>query len=531
MNPTSSPSMAAARPDGADDGPAPVSDHASEQGTLGRSSLLNLVGFGVFGLTGFLFIIVITRRLGASGAGTLLTAIAVFNIVARSAMAGTDLALVRFISRFRARGRHGEIGTLYRIALPPVVLVASAAGLAVFSLAGPLGRLLSEDGASADLSQYLRVLAPFIPVAAAYQAVEGGSRGFGTMLPDVVVERVARSAALPVMALAVLAAGGGVTAVALAWAGPFAVALVPIALWSTALLRRAERDLAGRLDRSPGPAPLPVAELRRRFWGFALPRSLAGVFALAITWIDALLLGALEGSEAVGVYTAATRWLIAGNIAGNAVTTAFGPQISALLATEGAAGARRLFQGATAWFVLLAWPAYFTAMAFAPLLVGAFGDGFDEGAAVIAITGVGFLLAAAAGPIDMLLLMAGRSRLSLVNTGIALVVNVGANLLLIPPFGVRGAAVAWALSLIVANGLPLVQMWRLLGIQPFGARSLRALVVAGGAGVVLGLSRLTLGATIPGLAVGLVLGGAVIAVGIGTSPDRMGVGDVLRRSR
>lgn len=570
-HPSSAP--APARPLGTErPGPAPGGD--VEGGALGRSSLINLVGFGIYGFCGFLLMVVVTRDLGPADAGSLFTAIAVFNIVARSAMAGTDIALVRFISRFLARGRHRELRTLFNLALGPVVLVSAAAGLAVFLLADPLGRLLTAEGSAEDLAGYLRILAPFIPVAAAYQVVEGGSRGFGTMLPSVVVERIGRAAALPVLMYAVLAAGGGVTAIALAWAGPFAVAMVPLALWSTTLLHRAERDLRDRLARRepiaadedeaeaelaaltadrPGgasdhatpeeadgegdgpagvaPAPFPVPVLRRRFWSFALPRSLAGVFALVITWVDSLLLGALEGSEAVGVYAAATRWLIVGNIAGNAVVMAFGPQISSILVTEGAAGARRLFQQATAWFVLLAWPPYLAAIAFAPFLVRIFGEDFGAGADVIVITGFGFLLAAAAGPIDMLLLMAGRSRLSLINTGIALVVNVGANLVLIPLYGIRGAALAWTLSLMVANGLPLIQMWHVLGIQPLGARSIRALAIAGGVGACLAASRMALGATFSGLATGLVLGGAVLVAGIWFSPDRMGVADVFRRAR
>lgn len=534
-------------------------------GALGRSSLLNLVGFGVYGLFGFALVVIIGREMGPTGAGVLLTAIAVFNIVARSAMAGTDLALVRFTSRFVARGRHREVRRLYAVALPPVLAISGAAGLATFLLADPLGRLLATEGGSAtDLADYLRVLAPFIPVATAYQVVEGGSRGFGTMVPGIVVERLGRSAALPALLWAVLAAGGGIAAIGLAWAGPFALALVPMALWTASLLRRAEADLTDRLrtgrareagaadatddiddvvaDRPAGappapapgddlvvPAPLPTPELRRRFWGFAIPRSFAGVFALTITWVDALLLGALEGSDAVGVYTTATRWLIVGNFAGNAVTVAFGPQIAKVLATDGAAGARRMFQAATAWFVLLAWPPYLAAMAFAPLLVKAFGDDFGDGAAVITITGAGFLLAAAAGPIDMLLLMAGRSRLSLINTGIALAANVVANLVLIPPFGIRGAAVAWTVSLVVANAVPLAQMARLLGITPYGPRSLRALGLAAACGVALVAARLVLGATFPGLAVGLAAGGGVLLAGIALSPDRMGVADILRR--
>lgn len=513
---------------------APATTVLDEEGgrTLGRSSLTNLVGFAVYGVANFALIVVVTRQLGDEGAGAFLTAIAVFNIAARSTMAGTDLALVRFTSRFLTRDRGEEVRHLYRLALLPVVALSAAAALALFLLAEPLGRLVSSGGEgpgapAEQVTTYLRVLAPFIPVASVYQVIEGGSRGFGTMIPSVTVERLGRSVALPVLVLGVLAAGGGVTAVALAWAGPFAVALVALALWTVALVRRAERAVRTRGER---PAPIPRAQLRHRFWSFALPRSFAGVFALTILWVDALLLGALASTEAVGIYTASTRWLIVGNFAGNAVALAFGPQISAVLARDGADGARRLFQAATAWLVLLAWPAYLTAMVFAPYLVTAFGAGFAEGAPVIVITGVGFLLASAAGPIDMLLLMAGRSRLSLINTGVALVTNIVANLVLIPPLGIRGAALAWTLSLVVANGLPALQMWVLLRIQPFGPRSLRALVITAGVGVALVAARLALGTTFVGLVAGVAVGGAVLVFGVRQAPDRMGVADVLRRA-
>ncbi len=515
-----------------DEAPPPVDDGADGGRALGRSSLVNLLGFAVYGVANFALIVVVTRRLGEEGAGAFLTAIAVFNIAARSSMAGTDLALVRFTSRFLTRGRGAEVRHLYRVALGPVLVLSTTVGVALVLLADPLGRLLTSGGEGAgapadQLATYLRVLGPFVPVAAAYQVVEGGSRGFGTMVPSVAVERLGRSVALPLLMLATLAAGGGVVAVGLAWAGPFAVALVPIALWTAVLVRRTERAVRSRADR---PAPLERRDLRHRFWAFALPRSFAGVFALTILWVDALLLGALESTEAVGVYTAATRWLIVGNFAGNAVALAFGPQISAVLARDGADGARRLFQAATAWLVLLAWPAYLTAMVFAPYLVRAFGSGFGDGASVIVITGVGFLLASAAGPIDMLLLMAGRSRLSLLNTGLALATNIGANLVLIPHLGIQGAALAWTLSLAVANGVPAVQMWAILRIQPLGARSLRALALTTAVGVVLVLARVALGASLAGLVVGVALGGAVLVAGVRQAPDRMGVADVLRRA-
>jgi O-antigen/teichoic acid export membrane protein len=191
-------------------------------GSMARGSVINLGGSLVFGVTGFLLIVVVTRKLGKDGAGALFEAIAVFSIISRSAMAGTDVGLVRFTSRFLARNRTGEVGALYRVALVPVAVVSSLAGLAVFLLADPLGGLLTAGHGHDTLTEYLRVLAPFIPVAAVYQAVDGATRGFGTMVPSVVVDRIGRSSALPLLVL-VASAAGGATLVGVAWAAPFAV--------------------------------------------------------------------------------------------------------------------------------------------------------------------------------------------------------------------------------------------------------------------------------------------------------------------
>ena len=220
---------------------------------MARGSLINLAGSLVYGVTGFLLIVVVTRQLGTRGAGALLEAIAVFSIISRSTMAGTDVGLVRFTSRFLARDRAHEIGSLYAVALVPVAVVSTLAGLAVFLLADPLGALLTSGHSHETLTEYLRVLAPFIPVAALFQAVDGGTRGFGTMVPSVVVDRIGRSAALPLLVL--LAAGSGATLVGVAWAAPWAAALVPTALWTVVLLRRAERALDARPG-ATGPDPL-----------------------------------------------------------------------------------------------------------------------------------------------------------------------------------------------------------------------------------------------------------------------------------
>src|SRR5690606_15198992 len=138
-----------------------------------------------------------------------------------------------------------------------------------------------------------------------------------------------------------------------------------------------------------------------------------------------------------------------GQVGTLAVQQVLQPQLSELLARDDLDGAGRAFQTATAWIMALAWPAYLTFAVIAPVAIGVFGDGHGEGATTVALLSLTMLVATAAGPVDSLLLMSGRSGASLANNVAALVLNVVLNLALIPSLGITGAALAWSAAILV----------------------------------------------------------------------------------
>jgi O-antigen/teichoic acid export membrane protein len=248
------------------------------------------------------------------------------------------------------------------------------------------------------------------------------------------------------------------------------------------------------------------------------------VFQIGIIWLDSLLIGALGSTRQAGIYAATTRWLVVGTFAGQAITMAFGPQISFVLARSESGRAGKLYQTATVWLMALAFPAYITTMVFAPTLLRAFGHGFGSGATALIILGAANLFAAACGPVDVVLLMAGRSGLSLMNNGIALAANIGLNVLLIPRYGINGAAIAWAVSLFVTNAFPLVQVWRNPGVHPFGRGwvTILAISAVAVAGVEVAV-RLVLGSTLVALATALLVTAVVYGLALHRYRDALDV--------
>ncbi len=273
--------------------------------------------------------------------------------------------------------------------------------------------------------------------------------------------------------------GATPTLVAWAWSVGVAFSLVAGVLWLRSLAtQRAVPDLA---DRS-------LAATAREFWAFTLPRSLASVFRVGVQWLDIILVGGLMSPRDALVYTVATRLLQAGFLAVDAVGQAVEPMFSSLLASANETRAHALFQGATGWLVGLTWPLFLGMWIFAPAVLGLFGSEYVEATTVIAILAGSALIGSGFGPVDVLLVMAGKSMWSFWNSATSLTLNVGLNFLLIPSLGLNGAALAWAVSRVVANLLPLVEIRKLYGFHPFGrgwrAGALASLITFGAIGLI-----------------------------------------------
>ncbi len=166
----------------------------------------------------------------------------------------------------------------------------------------------------------------------------------------------------------------------------------------------------------------------------------------------------------------------AGQIAEQAVRVGISPRISALIAVGDRAGASRIFLAVTRAVILLAWPFYLTLIVHGEVVLDVFGPGFRAGGDALAILAVGMMLVLAAGTVQTILLMGGRSRWQMGNKAVAVTISVVGSLTLVPRLGVIGSALAWSTALLVDAALASWQVRRGMGV----AFRLRALALAAG---------------------------------------------------
>lgn len=408
---------------------------------LARSSALTLAGAVASTVAGFGLVLLVGRTLPSRAAGSFFAATAVFVLAQGLAGLGTDAGLARFV--LRDRGTRGGVPALLRAAAVPV-------GVAALALMTGLTVLVAD----------MRPLAWALPAAVASDFCLAATRAYAVFRPTVVIDRLLRPVGQVAAVAVVIAVGGGAGPVAAAWAAPYAVAavLATQSLRAVADARGAGRLLGATADR----------ETRRAFWSFTWPRAVARIAQIVIQRADIVLVAWLLGPTQAALYTVATRFVVFGQLANQAVSSVVQPRFTAILVEGDRAALRRVFTVATAWSVLLAWPVYACVAASPHGYLGWFGGGYVRASTTwVALTmAVSMLVAVASGPVDTLLLMAGRSGLSLANNIAGMVVDVGLCLVLIPRVGILGAALAWGVAVTLRCVLGLVQVRAELGLWP-----------------------------------------------------------------
>jgi len=475
---------------------------------LARGAVLALAGSVVSALATFGFTVVVTRGASPEQAGIFFALTGLFVMCGALARLGVPVGLVYVLSRHRTTGDEHLARAVVRHATRTVAALSLALGAVGTVAAGPLAEALvgtRADGSTA----LLRWLSAGLVFAALTDVGIAATRGLGALRPYLVVDRIGRPVAQLLLALAVVLTGlHSALALGLAWVLPWVPCAVLVLLWA-ARLRGGLEQRAGRAGSSrPEPGQLAA------FWRFTAPRSIGSVAQLALQRSDIVLVGALRGPRDAAIYTAATRFLVFGQLGAGSITTTIQPKLAQLLVQDDRSGARSVYRVATVWLVLLAWPVYLLSAVFAEQLLAVFGSEYRIGAGVIVVLSLVMLVATASGPVDVVLSMAGRSSWTMANSLAALTANVALNLLLIPRLGILGAALAWAAAIALNNLVPLAQLAVSMRLHPFGRSSgLAAALAAGCFGALPLAARLALGGG-PGVAAGTAAACACLYAGL-----------------
>jgi O-antigen/teichoic acid export membrane protein len=449
----------------------PVRPGADQRVIVGQTGQ-NVVGLGVGAVATFAAQVLMSNRLGPEAFGVVTLATQFAFVAAAATRFGMDVANVRLVSILVGSGRGGRARGLVRRS----TLIAAVVSLGFSVVALAIAPWLADRfSGRPDAVTAFRWAAVTVPLAALAFTLMGATRGLKIMRYTLYAQWFAQPIGWIVFTLVLWA----VVAVSAGWASAaFA------ASWGAALLIAAAGWLSQRrkLGEVTG-QPIPE-EGTGALWRFGALRAPGTLFSQLLFWTDLFVLSALmsslgpSGEEATGTYGAVLRAGQSLFLFLTSVSLTFSPFVADLHHRGDRDRLDALYKQVTRWSLAATIPVLLALAILPEQVMRIFGAGFEEGAGALRILIVGMIVPVMVGTVGFILIMAGRTGWDLIVYVAAFAIDVTLALLLARPeiLGIRGAAIAQAVTLTFSAVARLFLVRRFLGIWPFDRAYVRLVI-------------------------------------------------------
>jgi O-antigen/teichoic acid export membrane protein len=448
----------------------PRSRFADQRDILGGAGQ-NVIGLAAGVLATFVTQIVMTRTLGASIFGVVTVTTQFAFIASTATRFGMDVANVRLVAILVGRGEQGRVRPLVRKSAIVSTVVSVAVGLVVFLLASWLGRALTSLPEQGRTSFWAAALA--IPFAAVTWAYLGGTRGLKVMRHTLYIFWIGQPVGWILIAIAgwFVSKSAGMTsfAYALSW-----VLACGLAWWAW---ERESRGFESRTDTGGIPE-----EHTRALLKFGMLRAPATLFAQLLFWIDTFVLAVYRGSHQVGVYGATVRTGQSLLLFLTSLSLVFSPFVADLHHRGEREKLDALYKNVTRWGLATTLPILLALAVLPGTIMRVYGPEFVAGKSALLILIIGLIVPVIVGTVGFILIMVGRTGWDLLVYLGSFVTAVGIAVVLAPRIGMRGTAIAEAVTLTLSAFARLMLVKRFVDIWPFDKWFLRLIpaTVAGG---------------------------------------------------
>lgn len=422
------------------------------------SSPLNRVASGsvliftsmFFGLgLNYVYSISLARMLDAEIFGLYTLGLAAFNVLSVVSVAGLDRAILRFIPAENTGNSSSSIGHIAKHIAGMSLVIGCVVGLVLFGFAPSLS---SKVFGRPELTSVLGAFSLAIPLFALSTVLLSTLQA----LQDNRWRSFVKYGCEPVIKFSITVAFVG-----LGWGISGALAGFIISLFLTVVLAYVPIRHYVASDCSS----FESREFYKSVFRFTAPLLGALIIASLANRSDVFLLGYWLQPEQIGFYSAAFQTasiiaLILGSF--DSVAT---PLISRAIASGHKADLELLLQSVLRWSVTISLPAVLILVLFPAEVLSIFGDKFSQASHCLVVLAASQIISAVSGSSNTALVLGGYSRIVLWNSIWLGLIQIGLNVLLVPSYGITGAAIGTALALALVSLVRLYECTLLLKVK------------------------------------------------------------------
>lgn len=398
----------------------------------------------------FFSTVLLSRFLGASGYGIYAYAYALVTLLILPAEAGLPNLIVRETAKGIAQNRPELIQGVWRWSGKTVSVLA----IALIFVAGP-PLLFWRGGINSLQGQTLAWALILVPVVALGNLRGAALRGLKKIIAGQLPEFIIRPTLFVLFMLVVFKADFPISPSVLMFLNVLAAAVAfLVGIWM--LWRYTPNFLRKAIPARP----------EKSWFASSFLFALIAGFGVINNQASTVIIGIFHPSADVGVYRVALQISVLASVGLQTINMIVAPQFADLFAKKKISYLQHL--------VVISARAVFTinlVLTFLFLLLGKsflgvfFGVEFEASFSPLAILLVGQLLNSAVGSVGYLLNMTGHENETTLGLGIAAVTNIVLGFILIPDFGIEGAAIASTISMILWNLLLWRKVYQVLGIN------------------------------------------------------------------
>lgn len=405
--------------------------------------------------------VLIARELGAELFGVFSLAVLLAGMAVTVAQLGCDRTVVRHVALYRSKGLDSDVHGVLAFSRFVSLGVGCLAGAILFVGSHKIANLFGTP----ELGWTVRLLAWGVPFLAWLGLSDAGLRGLQRPEQGIWLSQVF-APAVRLGLILVLASGMELGLPGVTWA-------VFLSWLVTALLCHAALGRHTRVSVAPG-----AAHFRTGEWlAFSLPLFIERLINSQVGGrLDTLLLGMFRDSATVGVYSAALRVAPIVIVPALGFNALFAPLVADFSGREMHKDLEDFFRVTTKWEFAVALPIAVLLIMLSDRVMLVFGQDFAQGAQALVILTLSFLVDASVGSVATLLVMRGHVRVSLANAIFLVICNLTLGLLLIPRFGLLGAAISSGVAVVLTNALRLTEVWLFHRLHPYHWDSLKPLL-------------------------------------------------------
>jgi len=436
---------------------------------LAKSSFFIFIFLFISKLTFYIYRLVIARHFGPEIYGLFSIALIILSFFVALFSFGLDQGVLRFIPYYLGKKEKEKVKYLVRFSFKILFILSFFAGISLFYLSGIISTNIFHNE---DLTIFLRGFSLLVPVYIFSYLLLAILRAHEKVIWYSFNLNVLQNLVKVLAIILLIYIGFESDSITFSFfLGVLAMFLLSFYLVKFYFNYLFKPTKLGKNIR---------ATLRREFISYSWPLMFLGIFLSILSWTDSFMIGIFVDATSVGLYNSAVPISILIAISSEIFMQPFFPLITRAYSMKNFEMVKQISQQVGKWIFIINLPLLIIIFLFPGAIINLFfGSEYISAENALRILSIGVFFGTLTVSIPLNLLSSiGKSKLLLLNFGGITIFNIILNCILIPKYGINGAAFSTTISTFLLGTVLILESKHYTSIIPLRRKMIRIFLIS-----------------------------------------------------